>query len=467
MTRDPENPVSAIDSLLAHVLDTEYAQLPPAAVAAAITFIHDSIGVGISGARHPRTAQLLQAARGWGEGRQARVWGSGEWLPAPAAAMVNAWQVHNQEYDCVHEAAVVHPMAVILPSLIAYAEREGGVSGTELILAVTLAVDVAAFVGMAQGAPMRFFRPAMCGALGAVAGLARLAGSSRPVLHNALGIVYSQLSGTMQAHLEGSPMLALQVGVNARAALTALDLAQAGFEGPKDILDGPFGYFALFDGQSDWAHASAELGKVFQVTRVSHKPFPTGRAGHGALDALLTLQDAHGFRCADVARIVLHAPPLVERLVGRAPLPDMDANYAKLCLGYLVAVALCDGGVGIDSFDAARLARDDWRALAARVSVAQWAPGDPNALNPQRLEITLDDGRVLALDLPQVLGHPARPLGRQARHDKFTACCRSGGFDAAASARLDAAIGALATLADVRALADLICAPDPTSPLEK
>ncbi|MCA1857353.1 MmgE/PrpD family protein [Massilia oculi] len=451
--------MTAIDSLLDHVLETGYGDLPPAAVQAALTFIYDSVGVGLSGARHPRSAQVLAAARAWGSGNDAQVWASGERLPAQAAALVNAYQVHNQEFDCVHEDAVVHPMAVILPSLLAWAERQGAVSGRELILAVTLAVDVAAFVGMAQGAPMRFFRPAMCGALGATAGLARLAGASRAVLHNALGIAYSQLSGTMQAHVEGSPMLALQVGMNARAAVSALDLALQGFEGPKDILEGPFGYFALFDGQADWARASAELGRTFQITRVSHKPFPTGRAAHGALDALATLQDQGAFSPSEVTRVLLRAPPLVARLVGRPPLPSMDANYARLCLPYLAAVALLDGGVGLDAVDPARIGAADWQALAARVAVEPWALDQPNALAPQRLELALADGRMLALDLPQVLGHPERPLPRAAQHAKFAACCRSAGFDAAASAGLEAALSGLEGLADVRSLAALLAAP--------
>lgn len=451
--------MTAIDSLLDHVLSTGYDQLPRNVVAAAKTFIYDSVGVGISGARHPRSAQVRRAAQGWGEGRQARVWASGEWLPAASAAMVNAYQVHNQEYDCVHEAAVVHPMAVILPALLGYAEQRGGVGGRALIRAVVLAVDVATLIGMAQGAPMRFFRPAMCGALGAAAGLAILAGADRRTLHNVLGITYSQLSGTMQAHVEGSPMLALQVGLNARAALSALDLAMQGFEGPKDILDGPFGYFALFDGAHDWERARAELGKVFQVTRISHKPFPTGRAGHGALDGLLRLRAEHGFGPQQVAAVVLTAPPLVLRLVGRAPQPGMDANYAKLCLAYLVAVALQDGGVSLASFDAARLGDCDWHALAARVSVQAGALEDANALAPQQLAVTLTDGRVLSIDLPQVLGHPERPLSIAAQREKFAACCRSAGFADAPIARLDAALWQLEALGDVRELVTLMSEP--------
>ena len=51
-----------------------------------------------------------------GGAAEATVWGSGERLPLAQAAMVNAYQVHCQEFDCVHEGAVVHPMAAVLPA---------------------------------------------------------------------------------------------------------------------------------------------------------------------------------------------------------------------------------------------------------------------------------------------------------------------------------------------------------------
>jgi 2-methylcitrate dehydratase PrpD len=62
------------------------------------------------------------------------VFGSGDRL-LMHAAMINAYQIHSQEFDCVHEKAVVHPMAAVLPALFAWAEREGGISGAQLIRA--------------------------------------------------------------------------------------------------------------------------------------------------------------------------------------------------------------------------------------------------------------------------------------------------------------------------------------------
>ena len=94
----------------------------------------------------------------------ARVCVGGARLPAASAALCNAYQLHNSEYDCIHERAVVHPLAVLLPAVLAHAERAGGVSGRDLLSAVVLGVDVAAGLGVAARSGLRFFRPAIAGA---------------------------------------------------------------------------------------------------------------------------------------------------------------------------------------------------------------------------------------------------------------------------------------------------------------
>lgn len=456
------------DQLLDHAQALHFAELPAAAVQAATVFITDSVGVGLAGGRHPRVAQVAAAAQGWGEpaeGQCARQWGSARPWPTPTAAMLNAYQIHNQEFDCVHERAVVHPLATILPALVAQAERQSAtgrpVSGAAVIEALVLAVDVATTIGSAQAAPMRFFRPAMCGALGATLGLAKLAGCSRAQMGDALGIAYSQLAGTMQAHSEGSPMLALQVGMASRAAVMSLDLACAGFSGPHDVLEGPFGYFNLFDAplapRLDQVRAEfAQLGHTWGITQLSHKPFPTGRAAHGALDGLGTLQAMHGFTADQVQRVELAAPPLILRLVGRPAQVGMDANYARLCLGYLVATFMLRGSVGLADFTPAALGDPQRNALAARVSAVPNDCTDPNALAPQSLRVELHGGQQHQIDLPAVLGHPDRPLSATAQRAKFDACCAHAGLTPAATAALADSCATLPALDDLRPWINLI-----------
>jgi 2-methylcitrate dehydratase PrpD len=443
--------------LVEHVTMQAHASLPPAAVAAAKTFVLDSLGVALAGTRVPLVATLKSVAASWGDGEAARIWGTGERVPAATAAFINGYQIHNQEWDCVHEPAVVHPMAVVLATLLAWAEARGGVSGQRLLSGCVLAVDVAATIGSATRSPLRFFRPAMCGALGATAGIAAMLRLDATTTRSALGIACSQLSGTMQAHVEGSPVLPMQIGFNTRAALLAIELATRGVQGPADFLEGPYGYYALFD--PDWEPAAyAALGETWRITELSHKPFPSGRATHGGVDGALTLRALHGFELQQIREIRVFAPPLVRQLVDRRPAPDMAASYARLCLPFVTATALLQGTVGVDDFDAAALRDPARQALAARIRVLPDSSSSLNTLAPQRVEIDVDDGRQLALDLPAVLGSPGRPLGRERHLAKFRLAVSSGRqpLPASAAETLIATVDALEQLDDVRRLVDLL-----------
>ena len=130
--------MDAIAAFAEHVVEADDADLPAAAVAATKTFVLDSLGVAVAGSGGPWVRELVDACGAWGAGEGARVWVRGTILPAPAAAMCNGYQTHNSEYDCVHEAAVVHPMAVLLSAAMAYAEQARGVSGHALLTAIAL-----------------------------------------------------------------------------------------------------------------------------------------------------------------------------------------------------------------------------------------------------------------------------------------------------------------------------------------
>jgi 2-methylcitrate dehydratase PrpD len=451
--RDP-----VVEKIVAHVEKVAEHGVPGIARSAAKTFIADTLAVGIAGCRTPWRAEILDMLTGIGEVQEATVLGGVERLPLAHAAMLNAYQIHGQEFDCVHEGAVVHPMAPVLPALLGWAEREGGVPGARLIRAVVVAVDVAATLGLCSRAPMRFFRPANAGGMGATVGLAMLAGLDSEQLRDAIGIYYGQCSGTMQAHSEGTPQLAMQMGFAARSAVTAVELARRGMPGPRAPITGEFGYFALFDGKADPAPFD-ELGEYWRITEVSHKPFPSGRATHGGIDGLQRLMQEDGVNDDRVVACRFHVPPLTARLVGRPVIKGMTAGYARLCLPYVGAVCLRHGTLGLGDFASAPLADPDTMSLARRLTVIEDGNPDPNALLPQRAEVDLAEGRTVAVTITAVLGSPARPLSPEAARAKFIECWHSvPELPRERGAALWDAMFALETLDDVRPLARLSAA---------
>ena len=463
---DAGNPQAAFAQMIA---GTCFEDLPPTAVERAKVFVLDTLGVGLAGTTGVCAAAIADAVAGWGAGDEARLWLDGRRVPAGSAALANAYFIHCLEYDCVHEAAVVHAMAPVLSAALAFAERRARdgrpVSGQQLITGLALGVDLAASLGMAAREPMRFFRPATAGAFGATAALAHLAGFDVAKTENALGLVYGQISGTLQPHLEGSPLLALQMGFNARAALQACDLAEAGLVGPHDAICGRYGYLRLFENDAfDLAPIRAVTGggpdKPWRIAELSHKPFPSGRLTHGVVDGLRRLQAEHGFATADVEKVTVLVPPLVHRLTGRPDRPEPDETYARLCLPFVAGVFLARGRVDVPDFRGAALTDPAVHELAARVEVVPDDRLDPNAITPQTVRVQLADGCTLEVTLAHVYGHPQAPLSRAEQLDKFRRCCTHAARPPA-PARIEALIETverLETEPDVGRLIDLMVA---------
>ncbi len=450
--------MDAVAKFAQHVAETTYDDLPEAAVLAAKTYILDTFGVGIAGSDGPWMDELLEVQGLVGKGDDARVWGRGDRLPAPAAAMCNGYQIHNSEFDCVHEAAVLHPMTVVLAATMAFAEREGDVSGRDLVTAMVLGVDIACHLGVASTSRMQFFRPATAGAMAAAAGIGKCRGFGPDRLVDAFSIAYGQLCGTMQAHTEGSILLGMQIGFNARNAIIACDMAARDLEAPKNVFEGPFGYLRLIESEYDLGPVLADLGRVWRITEVAHKPFPSGRATHGVVDAVLTLKREHGFDVGDIDRVEAWIPPLTHHLVGRPIQDGMKVNYARLCTAFVAARALLNDFVGVDDFKPEVLDDAATLALGRRFEIGIDDNPDPNALTPISVAIELTDGARHEITLDVVYGNPAKAMTRDAHLAKFRRNWRAGAMalDENKAEQLIDLVDNLEAVDDVSRLVDLM-----------
>ena len=392
---------------------------------AAKTFILDSLGVGIAGSNAPFNEAVFKTAMSWGQGDDAHLWGRGIKAPAATAAYVNGFQIHAMEYDCVHEPAVVHPMATIFAAISAEAERQNGVTGFQLMEAVIVAVDVAVELGVAVTSSLKFFRPATAGLFGATLGIARLRGFDEATAMSAMGCALAQCAGVMQAHVEGKPTLPVQIAGAARAAVVACDLAEAGLAGPESSLEGPFGYFNMFEDEADAQGAAESLGKSHRITEVSWKPFPTGRAAQGGIVLVQELMK-QGVTLDNLEELTLTAPPIIPRLVDR-PIPaDMTANYARLCFPYLAPIVLMRGTVNLADFTETDLQSSEIREAAKKVKIEANHITDPAEFVPQSMTARLKNGDEKIAMIGKLFGSPADPLSHAQHIEKFRNCLHFG-----------------------------------------
>ena len=412
-----------VEAYTVHALTTEYEHLPESAVESVKRFLLDTIGVGIAGANNSLTLQIRRSASKWSRIGDANVWGQGNLkVNALTAAFLNGFQIHCQEYDCVHEPAVVHPMATILSALMADVDQlPYPISGCELAVAVVVAVDLAAGIGVCVESPLKFFRPANAGLFGAVLGISRLRKFNKAQVRNALGYALSFNAGTMQAHIEGKPALPIQIANASRNAITACDLAEGGLEGPQDSLEGKFGYFALFEDKANLSVMLDNLGVIWRITEASHKPFPTGRAAHGGIVLMQELREMKLER-NDIEKITLFAPPLIQRLVGRPIKKDMSASYARLCFQYTGTLAFFNGTVGLSDFEDEKLRNSEILKFGKKIDVVCDGTKNHSTFTPQKTIVSLKNGRKIEVRIKNLYGSPNNPMSKEDQFKKFRKC---------------------------------------------
>ena len=149
---------------------------------------------------------------------------------------------------------------------------------------------------------------------------AKLLGLDKDGLANALGVVYAMTSGNAQGLIEGRLVKRMQPAFAARAGVEAAYLAQAGITGSRDFLEGPYGFYNLYEkGLYDPAPVVEGLGSRYMINELSIKPYPCCRMTHSAIDAALELRPGLEGWAGDIAAVEVSASSMVARDGGQAP----------------------------------------------------------------------------------------------------------------------------------------------------
>ena len=330
------------------------------------------------------------------------VWGTKERMSAPHAALVNGTQVQSFELDDVHRAGVLHVGAVVLPALIAVAERKT-VNGKEFLAAAAAGYETGPRVGLCMGAEhigQGWHSGATVGVFAAGAAAAR--GLKLPVEKtvHALGIAGTQSAGLMAAQY-GAMVKRMHAGRSAQSGLYGGLLAEQGFTGIENVFEAEYGGFATTFSRSQdrfrLSELTAGLGTVWQTMGVALKFYSCVGSNHTTLDALRALKDEHRFRAEDVERIVVHGSQVTADHVGWKYEPS-GMTAAQLNLPFCAATLLIEGDCFVDQFKPG-VERDPKRmALADRVEVI----ADPEITargakhrHAVRVELTLKNGSTL------------------------------------------------------------------------
>jgi 2-methylcitrate dehydratase PrpD len=424
-------PAPALASTLAaFVADLTPDSLPTAVVDDARWRLIDWLGNCLAGSRLPSSRAVMAVASQIGGRREASMLPSGRLLPATIAGWANAAVAHATDFDDFHGAASVHISSVAVPAAIAMSERQGA-DGRACLTAMVAGAEIGIRVNLAP-APQRFHARGLhgtgvVGPFAAAAIGARLLGLSSSEITNALGMAGSQSAGLMQGLIDGSWVKQLHPGWGVQAGLTVSLLAQRGFTGPTEVLEGRFGFYnaLLHNDESPirLEQVTNGLGSVWHLPETHFKPYPTGAWNQASIDATLALMKSSSLGVEQAERIDCYVPIPCIGLVcepRELKVSPQTPYHIKFSLPFSVAIAAIRGHFGVDDLDQATLADRAVRDLATRV----FCHPDPSLSIDRlaaRVVITTSDGRQLESAVHTLRGGLDHPLTQTQIQDKFLA----------------------------------------------
>src|SRR5437867_2739285 len=385
-------------------------ELPPKVLQATKHRILDTIAAIVSGAKLKPGEMAIRYVRSQGGPAEASVPTTNIKTAAVNAALAAGMFAHADETDDFEPVTKAHPGCSVVPAAMAMAERNDR-SGEELLRAVTLGYDLCCRLLMALGpdhvrATHRSAEgvSSTFGAIGAAASLARL---DEKAMRYALSYAAQQVSGIWSwerdtEHVEKAFDFA---GMGARNGITAAMMAEAGFTGVPDVLDGEHNALQALSREPRAEEMLAGLGSRFFITETAIKVFSVGYPIQAPLDAFLNLRRQHGLTAANVERIVARLPEDGARIVDDRAMPDVNIQY-------VLAVALIDGTLSFDASHSYERMRDPQvQTVKQRIElVADRTLMDPAAPRSGRVDVTLRDGRTFTQFTKYPPGTKENPL---------------------------------------------------------
>ncbi len=415
----------------------------------------DTIAAMVSGARLKPGEMAIRFARAQGGTAEASVLTTDLRTTAINAALVNAMFAHADETDDFEPVTKAHPGCAAVPAALAVGERENA-SGQELLRAVALGYDLCCRWLQALGPnhvrATHRSAEGVSATMAAAAAAASMAKLDEKAMRYALSYAVQQVSGVWSwerdvEHVEKAFDFA---GMGARNGVTAAVMAQAGFTGVPDVLEGEHNALEAHSAQPKPEEMAADLGRRFYVTETAIKTFSVGYPIQSALDALLTLRRDHSLTPANVERIIARLPEDGAGIVNNSAMPDVN-------LQYLMAVALIDGTVSFDASHSYERMKDaQVLAVKQRVElVGDRSLMDPGAPRSARVEVRLRDGRTVDHFTRHAPGTKENPLDTAAVAAKARTLIAPV-LGEEPCARVIAAVNALDTSGSVRQLVALL-----------
>ena len=416
---------TATEKLAAHVAQLTFDKLPGKVVQHAKNVILDTVGVILAGSRTPHGNIAVEIAKEFADKKEATVFADGSKTSCLNAAFANALMGGAVGFDDTYEPGMIHPAPPTFAAPFALGERLGA-SGRDLITALVAGYDVGLRVGDAvlpwhvdQG-----FHPTgtvnhFC--TGAAAG--KMLGLDAEQMVHALALVGEQAAGLLQQDIDGSIAdSSLDRGKSAFDGILSALMAHKGYKGPRNILEGRYGFCRVLSPEYDGAKLTADLGERYRVSETTIKPFPCCRFTHAGLAAARSLARENNIRAGDIESILIRTNRQAVASTDRAG--DELLWNPIMSFQYNISCILVRGDVTLADLKPESVRAPEVFEFSRKVRLVE--DEELNKLYPQkwpsRVEITLKDGRTFSRRQDDAPGGPVLPMTDEEIARKFRNC---------------------------------------------
>jgi 2-methylcitrate dehydratase PrpD len=378
---------------------TDFDALPAQVVQLAKNSFLDTLGIALGGMTEPAPQLLRRFVEQQGGAPNASVLASGMKTSAPYAALVNGTAGDIVGWSDISVIQMTHPSVSICPAVWAIGEQVKA-SGRAAIVAHVLGLEVADKIGagVKPGFQLKGWHPlAVLNTFGCAAAAGKLLGLDGAQIANALGIAGAEASGMRVAM--GTMSKAYGAGRSARDGVTAALLAQLGYTGPTNVIEGRDGFLQTFGDGATGAGILEHMGQPFEFVSpgITLKKFPACTRSHNGIQGMIDLRRKHGFAMGDVESVeCLVTPAVVDYLKFSRPKSKFEAKYS---MEFCLATVLRDGAVVISSFTDERVRDPELVALMEKITMKVWPEYAKDGYNPSYapygcvVNVKLKDGR--------------------------------------------------------------------------
>jgi 2-methylcitrate dehydratase PrpD len=408
-------PASDVTRRLAHwIVTSKPDETTPAVRKEAARTLLNWVACAVGGSHSEAVNMTLSALSPFSGSAQASVFGRKERLDVLNATLVNGMSSHVFDFDDTHLRTIIHPAGPVASAILALAEYKP-VSGRDFLYALTVGIETECRIGNAVY-PAHYDAgwhiTGTAGVFGAAAAAGRLLGLNEQQMRWAIGLAAVQPVGLRE--MFGTMTKAFHPGRAAQNGLTAAFLASKNFNSSEQGLEGKFGWATTLSPKRNYAEITENLGKTWEASLNTYKPFPTGVPMHPAIDACIQLRNQYNLKPDQIERIELRVHSLALELNGiKTPQTGAETKYSVY---HGAAVAVIYGVAGEKQFSD-QAARDPVvTALRERVT----ATADSSLKEEQvRATVILKDGRRLERFIENAIGSVKNPMTDAMLEAKF------------------------------------------------